>query len=290
MSKGNVAPTVFTKTALTIINKPYLIEALIVLKANEGELIKILAENKLISDKAVENLEKSNIYTDLAKLKGDLEAVVGALKKLKYDAKLKEGNYAQVEQEQISPSSEVLNVESNLVVSEKSEFLKNKIVKLDSNTPIFSNKPGDRLDEWLFVLNNAFSCLKVTDSVEKLKLATTYVRGPVLQSLIRYQNEDTEAEWGGFTELLKDLYEPRNQELMLRAQLRHFRQKDTFANYLNKFQELTNRMVKLSDNDKFVAFLDGLSDVYKHEVLKVPTCNTVREAILIPIVLIYGWC
>ena len=71
MSKGNVAPTVFNKTALNVINKPYLIEALIVLKANEGELIKILAENKFISDKAVENLEKSNIYTDLAKLKGD---------------------------------------------------------------------------------------------------------------------------------------------------------------------------------------------------------------------------
>ena len=103
----------------------------------------------------------------------------------------------------------------------------------------------------------------------------------MLQSLIRYQNEEPEAEWGGFTELLKELYEQRNQELMLRSQLRHFRQKDTFANYLNKFQELTNRMVKLSDNDKFVAFLDGLSDVYKHEVLKVPTCNTVREAIQI---------
>jgi hypothetical protein len=107
------------------------------------------------------------------------------------------------------------------------------------------------------------------------------VRGPVLQSLIRYQNEVPEAEWGGFTELLKELYEPRNQELMLRSQLRHFRQKDTFANYLNKFHEFTNRMVKLSDNDRFVAFLDGLSDVYKHEVLKVPTCNTVREAIQI---------
>jgi hypothetical protein len=79
------------------INKPYLIEALLVLKANEGELLKNLSENKLISEKAVENLEKSNIYTDLAKLKGDIEAVVTSLKKLKYDAKLKEGNYDQVE-------------------------------------------------------------------------------------------------------------------------------------------------------------------------------------------------
>ena len=205
MSKGNTAPTVFNKTALNAINKPYLIEALLVLKANEGELLKNLSENKLISEKAVENLEKSNIYTDLAKLKGDIEAVVTSLKKLKYDAKLKEGNYDQVEIEQISQPSALPSGDSNLIVSEKSEMSKNKTVKLDSNTPIFSNKPGDRLDEWLFVLNNAFSCLKVTDSTEKLKLATTYVRGPVLQSLIRYQNEEPEAEWGGFTELLKEL-------------------------------------------------------------------------------------
>ena len=68
---------------------------------------------------------------------------------------------------------------------------------------------------------------------------------------------------------------------MLRSQLRHFRQKDTFANYLNKFQELTNRLNGLSDQDKFVAFLDGLSDVLKHEVLKDATCNTLKDAIKI---------
>jgi hypothetical protein len=33
MSKGNVAPTVFTKTALNVINKPYLIEALVTIKS-----------------------------------------------------------------------------------------------------------------------------------------------------------------------------------------------------------------------------------------------------------------
>ena len=129
MSKGNTAPTVFNKTALMTINKPYLIEALLVLKANEGELLKILSENKLISEKAVENLEKSNIYTDLAKLKGDIEAVVTSLKKLKHDAKLKEGNYEQVEIEQISQPSALPSGDSNLIVSEKSEMSKNKTVK-----------------------------------------------------------------------------------------------------------------------------------------------------------------
>jgi hypothetical protein len=279
---GNIAPTVFNEAALKQINKPYLIEALVVVKANEENLLSMVNNNKKISDSAIQNLEKANSYTDLALLKTDIAKVITSLKELKIEVKLKEGNYDHVEPEQVidlTPQS--LNTNQNLIKSERSELINNKIVKLDSNTPIFSNKTGDRLDEWLFVLNNAFSCLKVTDSIEKLKLATTYVKGPVLQSLIRFQNEDQNADWDGFTLLLKELYEPRNQELMLRSQLRHFRQKDTFANYLNKFQELTNRMVKLSENDKFVAFLDGLSDVYKHEVLKVPTCNTIREAIQI---------
>ena len=170
---GNIAPSVFNEAALKQINKPYLIEALVVVKANEENLLSMVNSNKKISDSAIQNLEKANSYTDLALLKTDIAKVITSLKELKIEVKLKEGNYDHVEPEQVidlTPQS--LNTNQNLIKSERPELINNKIVKLDSNTPIFSNKTGDRLDEWLFVLNNAFSCLKVTDSIEKLKLAT----------------------------------------------------------------------------------------------------------------------
>ena len=94
LPKGNMAPSVFTGPALKLINKPYLIEALITIKANEGELIKTAKENQLITDKVVKNLaEKAPFYTDIVKLISDLEKLNSDLKKLKYDVVLKEGNF-----------------------------------------------------------------------------------------------------------------------------------------------------------------------------------------------------
>ena len=128
-----------------------------------------------------------------------------------------------------------------------------KILKLDSNTPVYSNKPGERLDEWLFVLNNSFELLNISDDKQKLGLATTYVRGPVLQALIRFRKDDPNPNWKGFTKLLKDQYEPRNLEMKIRAQLRHARQIDGFQRYLSKFQELVNQLPNMmSDNGKLV--------------------------------------
>jgi hypothetical protein len=39
--------------------------------------------------------------------------------------------------------------------------------KLDSNTPSSSGKDGERLDEWLFVMNTAFESLKVMGGKER---------------------------------------------------------------------------------------------------------------------------
>ena len=59
-----------------------------------------------------------------------------------------------------------------------------KISKLDSNTPTFSGKSGERLDEWLFVLNTAFESLKVTNDKDHLKFATEYVKDAPLKALM----------------------------------------------------------------------------------------------------------
>ncbi len=142
-----------------------------------------------------------------------------------------------------------------------------KITKLDSNTPTYSNKPGERLDEWLFVLNQAFTVLDIRDGKQKLGLASTYVRGPVLQALIRYTKDDIHANWDGFTKILKDQYEPRNLDLKIRSQLRNLKQTDSFAKYLKRFQELSNQLPDATERELFLEFMDGLIDTYKHEVL-----------------------
>ena len=44
--------------------------------------------------------------------------------------------------------------------------------KLDSSTPAYGAKSGERLDEWLYIMNTAFTRLKVTDGKERLKMAS----------------------------------------------------------------------------------------------------------------------
>ena len=53
--------------------------------------------------------------------------------------------------------------------------------KLDSNTPIFK---GGNVDNWLFVVNQNFALAKINNQ-DKLKVISSYLRGRLLQTLIR---------------------------------------------------------------------------------------------------------
>ncbi|MFY8213617.1 MAG: hypothetical protein ACOVKJ_04090, partial [Flavobacterium sp.] len=167
------------------------------------------------------------------------------------------------------------------VTNTNSSINPSKVTKLDSNTPTYSNKPGERLDEWLFVMNQAFAVLNIHDGKQKLGLASTYVRGQVLQALIRYTKDNVHSNRDGFTIILKDQFEPRNLDLKIRSQLRSLKQTEGFPKYLKKFQELSNQLPDATERKLFLEFMDGLIDNYKHEVLKNRNCNTVAEAIRI---------
>ena len=262
-------PTVFTVAALEKINKPYLISSLARIKANEEALTaSIVAIQKKLANVLVElkkglaenapiEIQTSSLNTGVLVLEGLDWAVPG-----------------------VSLSDQQTSVAENKRDS--------KFYKLDSNTPVYSNKPGERLDEWLFVLNNSFDVLNINDDIQKLGLATTYVRGPVLQALIRFRKDDPNPNWVGFTKLLRDQYEPRNLDMKIRSQLRHIRQSDGFPRYLSKFQELTNQLPNMSQDDLYISFLDGLADSHKHEVMRNPNCKTLSDAI--KIVSDYDFC
>ena len=254
----------FTIAALEKVNKGPIIAALVKSKANEEALSKtILANRKKLADVAAELkkglAENANDTIKMASLNTGIMVIEG----------LDWTSVPEIIEEKATTS--------------KLESRETRTLKLDANTPVFSNKPGERLDEWLFVLNNAFDVLNIADD-QKLGLATTYVKGPVLQSLIRFKKEELNPTWEGFTKLLKTLYEPRNQEMQLRTLLRRIRQgdkADSFQRYLNKFQDIINQLPNMSLDEQYVAFVDGLSDTYKHEVMRNPSCKTLTEAIRI---------
>jgi hypothetical protein len=107
------------------------------------------------------------------------------------------------------------------------------------------------------------------------------MKGPVLQAVMSYKLNNDRADWPGFVQVLKETYEPRNKDLMLRYKLRNLEQINSFAKYLNEFQVIINQLSVISEQDKFVAFLDGLSNDFKYEVLKNPACDSVTHAVRI---------
>ena len=55
-----------------------------------------------------------------------------------------------------------------------------KTYKLDPNTKVFSGSSGERLSQWIFIINDAFTSINVTTNRIKLALVTNYVRGMAL--------------------------------------------------------------------------------------------------------------
>ena len=118
------------------------------------------------------------------------------------------------------------------------------------------------MNEWLFIINDSFTALEVTSDIKKLTLVTNYVKGSVLNALIRYRTSDKNPTWEGFTQLLKTQYEDTNLEYRLRTQFYHLKFENSFSKYLRRFQELVNQLPKLSNDDILCKFLKKI--VYKN--------------------------
>lgn len=151
----------FTVAALNNINKPFLVNALARIKANEEALSEsIIAVQKKLA----------NVLVELKK---------GLIENASNEVMIASINTGVLVLEKLDWTVPVRTVDTQVVPND--DRRETKIFKLDSNTPVYSNRPGERLDEWLFVLNNSFDVLNINDDKQKLGLATTYVRGPVLQ-------------------------------------------------------------------------------------------------------------
>jgi hypothetical protein len=93
-----------------------------------------------------------------------------------------------------------------------------------------------------------------------------------------YQKEAVNPNWIGFQEILRAQFEPKLLTMKVRTQLRHLRQSDSLHKYLKRFNELTVQLSNMSEEEKLVAFTDGLNEKYKFEVIRAH-CKNVAEAV-----------
>ena len=159
------------------------------------------------------------------------------------------------------------------------EDLRSKSYKLDSNTKSFSGLPGEKLSQWLFIINNAFTAQNINSDKIKLAAITNYVRGSVLNALIRYCDE-ANPTWAGFENILKAQFEDSNLDYRVRTQFLHLKMENSFSKYLARFQELLNQSTTLSRDSLEVLFkfTDGLSEKFAYAVRR-EKCSNLNSAI-----------
>ena len=162
----------------------------------------------------------------------------------------------------------------------KREFIARDVsrLKLDTNIPRFNGEKGQRLEEWLYIINTAFDRLRITEEQFKLQMATTFLSDGPLKVLMCYTKNEKNPTWIAFQDLLKTQYEPRNRELRARTRLRHLSQTGSFEEYLRRFRDLTIQLSEITEKEQLVAFTDGLNNEYKYEVLS-KNCDTLEQAV-----------
>ena len=156
-----------------------------------------------------------------------------------------------------------------------------RIYKLDQNIKPFSGAPGESLAQWLFLINESFSCQKLTVDRTKLSLVSSVLRGSALNLLIRYL-KDENTSWNEFVNLLKSNFEDTNLDFRLQSQFFHVKMENSFPKYLKRFQEIINQSPNLSCDSEVVLnrFIDGLTTEYAFKVRQTK-CSTLNEVIAI---------
>jgi hypothetical protein len=152
--------------------------------------------------------------------------------------------------------------------------------KLDTNTKTFGGTPGERLTQWLYIIERAFEAQAVRTDDIKLALVTNYVKGSALTALIAYTSTCKNPTWKGFKDILKEQYEDSNLDYKLRTQLFRLKMEGSFPRYLARFQELLNQLPDIAarENDVVTMFTDGLAKEFAFEVRRNKS-RTMNEAI-----------
>ena len=90
-------------------------------------------------------------------------------------------NLASIENEKSAENDKDIHQEQIIDAS------RGKSSRLDSNTKPFSGNPGERVSQWLFIINDAFTAQNVQTDQLKLSLVTNYLKGSAFNALMRYR-------------------------------------------------------------------------------------------------------
>lgn len=137
--------------------------------------------------------------------------------------------------------------------------------KFNSPVPIFSGKPDEDIDAWIFTVENGFETSKVMD-LNKVSLAAAYLRDLAQTTFRRLKTENQQLTWDLLKRELQIQFQPLGLQKQLRSELDVVKQKNSFEDYLHQFYKIINKITGMSELDKMHYFTKGLASKTKSEV------------------------
>ena len=241
-------------------------------------IIKVMGEVDVISKR--EGSKEESMEVGKLRLGKDVTDIMNKLNSIKFDKirPLFEPAVAIITDDDLDDTTDKKENDDGQD-NKRMDRIETKTYKLDPNTKVFTGSSGERLSQWIFIINDAFTSINVTSDKIKLALITNYVKGMALNTLMRYKTEENPS-WDGFVKLLKEQYEDSNLDYKLRTQFFHLKMETSFPRYLAKFHELLNQLPSLTYDNQTVLdrFTDGLSKEMAFHV-KREKCKTLNQAI-----------
>lgn len=142
---------------------------------------------------------------------------------------------------------------------------------LSVQPPKFHGSPRENILTWLFQVENIFQAKRVTDSDRLLYVSSLLADSALMwyQNLFQAIAEGSHPplrSWAQFVLLIRTAFQPPNQQLQLRNNLRNLRQSSSVQDYVFRFRNIVNQVRDMSEMDKVAYFISGLRGQTKAEI------------------------
>lgn len=143
---------------------------------------------------------------------------------------------------------------------------------------------GKRLkdaEEWLFVMDTYLTASSVSLDIERITVASGYLRGPALtwwRRISRVGNHDRPTTWHAFCQALLATFQPINPAETARDTLARLRQTTSVRQYASVMRDTALEIPGISDAELKDRFIRGLKAATQTEV-RMRTPATFEEAV-----------
>lgn len=128
-------------------------------------------------------------------------------------------------------------------------------------------KGGPHVDEWIFIIDNYLTASGVELDIERITIATIYLRGPALVWWRRIDSNpnDRPTSWSSFCAGLRATFQPTNPAEDARDKLARLRQTGSVAAYATIMRNTALDIPTMTDDELKDRFIRGLRTATQNE-------------------------